>query len=85
MRVNLPPGGDLSHALLEHIANQQPLLILDTFEHLLDEAGLMHDILHGGPQVKLLVTLREKPNLKAETPYHLGGLELPPPKLSQGI
>jgi len=75
--VQLPPGGDLQQAVLAHLASQQTLLVLDNFEHLLDEATVILDILAGGPQVKVLVTSREKLNLEAETIYHLGGLELP--------
>lgn len=76
--VQLPPGGDLQQAVLAHLAGQQILLVLDNFEHLLEEAALISDILVNGPQVKVLVTSREKLNLEAETLYHLGGLELPP-------
>lgn len=76
--VQLPPGGDLQQAVLEHFTGQQKLLILDNFEHLLDEAALITDILVHGPQVKVLVTSREKLNLEVETLYHLGGLQLPP-------
>jgi predicted ATPase/DNA-binding CsgD family transcriptional regulator len=76
--VQLPPGGDLQQAVLEHLASQEILLVLDNFEHLLEEAALICDILVGGPQVKVLVTSREKLNLEAETLYHLGGLEFPP-------
>ncbi len=76
--VQLPPGGDLQHALLDDIASRQMLLVLDNFEHLLEEAALICDILVRGPQVKILITSREKLNLEAETLYHLDGLELPP-------
>jgi predicted ATPase/DNA-binding CsgD family transcriptional regulator len=79
LRVHLPPGGDLLQALLDRLAGQQLLLVLDNFEHLVDEAALICDILANGPQVKVLVTSREKLNLGAETLFHLGGLELPPP------
>jgi Cdc6-like AAA superfamily ATPase len=73
--VQLPPGGDLQRAVLAYLAGQQMLLILDNFEHLLNEAALVRDILIGGPRVKVLVTSREKLNLENETLYHLGGLE----------
>ena len=76
--VQLPPGGDLQQAVLEHLAPQQILLVLDNFENLLEEATLVSDILVHCPQVKILVTSREKLNLEAETLYHLGGLLLPP-------
>jgi predicted ATPase/DNA-binding CsgD family transcriptional regulator len=76
--VQLPPGGDLQQAVLEHLASQQTLLVLDNFEHLLEEATLIHDVLVNGPRVKVLITSREKLNLEIETLYHLGGLQLPP-------
>jgi predicted ATPase len=46
---------------------------------------LICDILSNGPRVKVLVTSREKLNLDAETLYHLGGLELPPPGSLQQV
>jgi predicted ATPase/DNA-binding CsgD family transcriptional regulator len=83
--VHLPPGGDLQQAVLDQLGNQQLLLVLDNFEHLLDEAILVRDILITGPQVKVLVTSREKLNLDAETLYPLRGLEIPPPDSHQKI
>jgi predicted ATPase/DNA-binding CsgD family transcriptional regulator/Tfp pilus assembly protein PilF len=76
--VQLPPGGDLQQAVLEHLASQQTLLVLDNFEHLLEEATLISEMLVNSPHVKVLVTSREKLNLEAETLYHLGGLQFPP-------
>ena len=78
LEVQLPPGGDLQETVLEHLASRQILLVLDNFEQLLDEAALVSDILAHGPQVKILVTSREKLNLEPETLYHLGGLQFPP-------
>jgi len=83
--VQLPPGGDLQQAVLDHLGNKQVLLVLDNFEHLLEEAILIHDILDAAPQVKVLVTSREKLNLECETLYHLRGLELPPPDYPQNV
>jgi predicted ATPase/DNA-binding CsgD family transcriptional regulator len=76
--VQLSPGSDLQQAVLEYLADRQLLLVLDNFEHLLDEAALICEILISCPEVKVLVTSREKLNLEAETLYHLGGLQLPP-------
>jgi predicted ATPase/DNA-binding CsgD family transcriptional regulator len=75
--VHIPRGGDLQQALLDHLGNQQVLLVLDNFEHLLGEAFLILDILNAGSGIKVLVTSREKLNLECETLYHLRGLELP--------
>ncbi len=75
--IQLPPGGDLQQVVLAHLGGQQVLLVLDNFEHLLEEALLIDDILAAGLQVRVLVTSREKLGLEAETLYHLKGLELP--------
>jgi len=77
--IQLPPGGDLEQVVLAHLGRRQVLLVLDNFEHLLEEALLVDDILAAGPQVKVLVTSREKLGLEAECLYHLEGLEQPPP------
>jgi predicted ATPase/DNA-binding NarL/FixJ family response regulator len=54
------------------------LLILDNFEHLLDGANIVTDILDAAPHVKLLVTSREALNLQAEHLWPLAGLDTPP-------
>jgi predicted ATPase/DNA-binding CsgD family transcriptional regulator len=83
--VQLPPSSDLQQAVLDYLCDKQILLILDNFEHLLDEALLVRDLLEAGPQVKVLVTSREKLNLQSETLYHLHGLDLPPIHASQPV
>jgi predicted ATPase len=75
--VQLPPNGDLQQAVLDQLAGLQLLLVLDSFEHLLEEAVLIREILLAAPRVKVLITSREKLNLEAETLYNLGGLDIP--------
>jgi predicted ATPase/DNA-binding CsgD family transcriptional regulator len=75
--IQLPPGGDLQQVLLHHLSDKQILLVLDNFEHLLEEAVLIREILVAGPQVRVLVTSREKLGLEIETLYHLRGLRFP--------
>ena len=81
--VQLPPAGDLQQALMDTLADRQVLLVLDNFEQLLEEAMLVHDMLAAGPQVKVLVTSREKLNLEGECLYRLQGLSLPAPGSAQ--
>lgn len=76
--IHLPPGGDLQQAVFDQIRNLQALLILDNFEHLLDEALLVNELLIAGPHVHVMITSREKLGLEAETLIHLDGLNLPP-------
>jgi predicted ATPase/DNA-binding CsgD family transcriptional regulator len=79
LAIQLPPEADLEHVVLDHLSGRHVLLLLDNFEHLLEEALLVNEILAAGPHVKVLVTSREKLGLEAEHIYRLMGLELPPP------
>ena len=53
------------------------LLVLDDYEHLLDEVGLLTEILENAPRVTLLVTSRERLRLRGEWVYEVQGLEAP--------
>ena len=68
---------DPQHQLLRYLQKRQLLLIMDNFEHLLDGAGIVSEILQGAPAVKVLATSRERLNLLSETTFMVGGLETP--------
>jgi predicted ATPase len=53
------------------------LLVLDNFEHLLDGAKLLSEILARAPRVKLLITSRECLNVQGEWVVEVGGLRFP--------
>lgn len=63
--------------LLDYFRERQILLVLDNFEHLLDGAELVTDLLRAAPHVKVLASSREKLNLSGETAYLLAGLHFP--------
>ena len=63
--------------LRDYFRERKMLLVLDNFEHLLDGAPLVTDVLHAAPQVKVLATSREKLNLSGETIFALSGLQFP--------
>jgi DNA-binding CsgD family transcriptional regulator len=64
--------------LLDYLRGKSLLLVLDNFEHLVDGAGLLADIVQAAPGVKLLVTTRERLKLQAEQVYPLAGLGYSP-------
>ena len=68
---------DPKDQLLNYLGQQQLLLIVDNFEHLLDGAALLSDILGQAPNVTLLTTSRERLNLQEEWVYEVGGLAFP--------
>jgi len=63
--------------LLRYLGAKKLLLILDNAEHLLDGVGLFTEILNACPQVKLLVTSRERLNLLSEWVFEVQGLPVP--------
>ncbi len=63
--------------LLDFLSDKTMLLVLDNYEHLLDGAPLVNEILQAAPEVQILTTSREKLNLSGETIYGLGGMSYP--------
>ena len=64
-------------ALTRTIGDRRMLFVLDTLEHLLEAAPLLPRLLSACPNLCLLVTTRERLNLKAEWALTLAGLALP--------
>ena len=60
--------------LTRYLADQNSLLILDNFEHLVDGADLLSDILVHAPNVKILTTSRVALNLREEWVRQVSGL-----------
>ena len=63
--------------LLEVFREKQTMLVLDNFEHLLDGAALVGEILRSAPNVTALVTSREKLNLQEEIRFRIEGMDFP--------
>jgi predicted ATPase len=59
------------------IAHKRLLLVLDNFEHLVDGALMVSELLEGCPNLSIVVTSRERLNLEEEFVLSLEGLPLP--------
>lgn len=70
-------GGEPRQELLDYLHEKSLLLILDNFEHLLDGAQTIADILNHAPGVKIVVTSRETLNLQEEWRYLVQGMSFP--------
>lgn len=75
---------DTQEQVLHHLATRHLLLVLDNFEHLLnDELGRathwLLELLRRAPDLYLVVTSRERLRLSGERIFELGGLALPQP------
>ena len=70
---NVNPANQLS----DYLSSRSMLLVLDNFEHLLDGAGFLKDMLLRAPQVKVVLTSRECLNIPEEWVFTLPGLSYP--------
>lgn len=75
--LRLHGGTPARQQLLGYLSDKRLLLLLDNFEHLMAGAGLLAEILEAAPEVKILVTSRERLNLSGESVYALGGMPFP--------
>ncbi|MFN2189346.1 MAG: ATP-binding protein [Candidatus Promineifilaceae bacterium] len=68
---------DPKRQLLDYLSKQSLLMVMDNFEHLLEGASLLTDILKASPDARLMVTSRERLNLREEWTYPMSGLRYP--------
>lgn len=75
----LPSYGnsDPREQLLTHLREQDLLLVLDNFEHLLAGVGLVADILAETRDIQLVVTSRERLRLYGEYVFQVAALDIP--------
>jgi predicted ATPase len=68
---------DVRQQLLGYLREKHLLLVLDNFEHVLEGAALVADIVQQAAQVTVLVTSRVRLNVRGETLFMLEGMEFP--------
>jgi predicted ATPase/transcriptional regulator with XRE-family HTH domain len=71
--------------LFTYLRQKRMLLILDNLEHLLDGVDLLADLLQQTPTIKLLITSRERLNLRGEWVFEVQGLPVPPSNASEPL
>lgn len=77
LAFTLYSGSDHTAQLLKYLRDKELLLVLDTFEHLVHKSSLLASILAHAPDVRILVTSRERLNLQEEWILDLQGLTVP--------
>jgi predicted ATPase len=70
------PGMEEQQQLVQYLQSKGMLLVLDNFEHLLEGAAVVGDLLQL-PGIKIVVTSRERLQLPGEQLFPLAGLEVP--------
>ena len=83
--VALSGGQDSQFHLLEYLKEASFLLVLDNFEHLLNGADLLSAIVSEAPDLKILVTSRERLNLVEEYVFEVRGMPYPEQNASEGL
>jgi predicted ATPase len=71
------PGGEPRAQLFAYLGRTRGLLLLDNFEHVLDAASLVGDILKAAPSLKVVTTSRQRLGLAAEHLFLLSGMGFP--------
>jgi non-specific serine/threonine protein kinase len=70
-------GQPISKRLKNYLGNKKSLLLLDNFEHVIEAAPLMVELLATAPELRILVTSREALNIYGEREYPVPPLALP--------
>ena len=69
-------GFSAQEQLLDYLNERSTLLVLDNFEHLVEGADLLGEIIERAPKVELLTTSRERLNVQSEWVLDVHGLGL---------
>jgi predicted ATPase/DNA-binding NarL/FixJ family response regulator len=75
--LSLTLGSEPKEQLIKYLNNKSTLLVLDNFEHLLNGTPLISELLAQIPTTKLLITSRERLNLREEWIFEVNGLSFP--------
>jgi predicted ATPase/DNA-binding winged helix-turn-helix (wHTH) protein len=81
LEVRERPGRTLTQALCDSVASARTLVLLDNAEHLLEAcAALVGDFIRSCPNVRVLVTSRERLDIAGEVTYRVPSLSVPSSK-----
>jgi predicted ATPase len=72
--IFLASNEDPKSRVVDYLRDKKILLVMDNFEHVLDGATFVQDILGAAPHVHVLATSRVKLNLTSETVFTIEGL-----------
>jgi predicted ATPase/DNA-binding CsgD family transcriptional regulator len=70
-------GNTLSDTLKTYLRGKQMLLVLDNFEHIMDGAPYVSELLNAAPDLQIMVTSREVLHLYGEQEYPVPPMTLP--------
>ncbi len=85
LELSMSRDSSSKEKLFGYLQDKNQLLILDSFEHLLDGKALLSEMLFHAPWLKILVTSRTALNQREEQRFPIGGLTLPLSRTKLGI
>lgn len=74
--ISLSSIEDPHTRIIEYLRDKKVLLLMDNFEHVLEGAAFVQELLKAAPRTKILVTSRLRLNLLSETIFTIGGLSV---------
>ncbi len=77
LKIRITTGQNPSNVLASYLANRQMLLVIDNFEHLVENAEVLVDLLSAAPDLTILITSRESLQVYGEMNYPVPPLSLP--------
>ena len=82
LEFQIHPAGDPKSQLLDYLREKEILLVLDNYEHLLGSGqdtgvSIVKETLENAPELRLLITSRQRLNLSQERIFVLQGLSYP--------
>ena len=77
LKLQKPENQDSHDYLYQVLAEKNMLLVLDNYEHLLPDTQLIEHLLAHTPDIKVLITSRERLNLREEWVIDVTGLAYP--------
>jgi DNA-binding SARP family transcriptional activator/predicted ATPase len=83
--LGLPGADGQWAATLAALRNQEMLLVLDGFEHVLPERGRVAELLEANARLVVLTTTRQRLALAGEWVFGLGGLDTCPPYMDSQL
>jgi len=75
--LSVDPGGDALHATRAHLRERELLMIVDNFEHVIDGAVAIEELVAAAPRLRVLVTSRVALHIYGEQEYEVPPFEIP--------
>ncbi len=85
IKLQQDPTRDTLELLKEFLADQEVLIVLDNFEHVIEAAADIGAILRAAPNLKILVTSRIVLNISGEYEYEVPLLQIPQADLDYAL